>query len=156
MRETHQMMRIMFVVAASALTVTAALAQSDVLEQRTALMRAQGQAVYRDMGRMMKGDDPYDQAKVDAAFAKLKDTTSRFLGVFPADRKGGVDPKAEYFASDKVWDNRADFEARAAKFAEDVNELGPKAKSVEGFKEVYPELRKNCDGCHEIYRVKKS
>ncbi len=148
-------MRILLASAASVFVVSVALAQSSVLEQRTALMRTQAEAAYRNLRPMTEDKAPYDQAKVDAAFAKLKDTTSRFLSVFPVDQKGGIDPKANYFASDKVWDNRADFETRAAKFSKDVSELGPKVTSLASLKAVYPQLAKNCDGCHDVYRVKK-
>lgn len=149
------MMRAVIAATASMIAVTAVLAQSSVLEQRTALMKTQSEAAWRGLKPMVEGKAEYDQAKVDAAFAKLKDTTSRLMAVFPADQKGGVDPKANYFASDKVWDNRADFEARAAKFAKDVDEFAPKAKSLEALKAVYPGLDKNCTGCHDVYRVKK-
>jgi cytochrome c556 len=149
------MMRVLVAATASVFVVTAVLAQSSAIEQRTALMKKQSEAAWRGLKPMAEGKAEYDQAKVDEAFAKLKDTTSRFLTVFPADQKGGVDPKATYFASDKVWDNRADFEARAAKFAKDVAELAPKANSLDGLKAVYPQLDKNCQGCHDVYRVKK-
>ncbi len=149
------MMRTLLAAAASTFAVSVVLAQSSVLEQRTALMKTQSEAAWRGLKPMVEGKAEYDQAKVDGAFAKLKDTTSKFLTVFPADQKGGVDPKANYFASDKVWDNRADFEARAAKFAKDVAEFAPKAKSLEALKAIYPDLDKNCTGCHEVYRVRK-
>lgn len=150
------MMRIVFVIAASALTATAVLAQSDVLEQRTALMKAQGQCVYRDLSQMMKGDAPYNQAKVDECFAKLKETSAKIESVFPASSKGASDPKSEYLALDKVWDNKADFEARVAKLKKDLDESAPKANSEAGFKATYTTIREDCNGCHEAYRKKKS
>jgi cytochrome c556 len=154
--ENHHMVRIMLAVTASLFAVTAVLAQSDLVEQRTALMKGQGRYIYRDLARMMRGDDPYDQAKVDEAFAKLKDSSAKIESVFPASSKGRNDAKSDYITLDKLWDNKADFDARVAKLQKVLEQDAPKAKSQEGFKTVYPEVRKTCDDCHEAYRAKKS
>jgi cytochrome c556 len=149
------MMRTLLVAATSVLAVTAVLAQSNLAEQRTALMKAQGQCVYRDMARMAKGDDPYNQAKVDECFGKLKETTAKIESVFPDSSKGLNDPKSDYIVLDKLWDNKADFEARVAKLRKDVDEGAAKATSEAGFKAAYPALREGCSGCHDAYRKKK-
>src|SRR5258708_3990421 len=116
------MKRTVLAAAASVLAVTAVLAQSDLLEQRTALMKGQGQCVYRDLSRMAKGDDPYSQAKVDECFAKLKQSTAKIASVFPDSSKGANDPKSDYIVLDKLWDNKADFDARIAKLTKDLDE----------------------------------
>lgn len=148
-------MRTVVIAAASMLAVTAVLAQSDVFEQRTALMKTQGQCVYRDMGRMAKGDDPYNQAKVNECFAKLKETTAKIPSMFPASTKGANNPKSDYIVLDKMWDNKADFDARVAKLRKDVDEAAAKANNEAGFKATYTTVRDDCSGCHDTYRKKK-
>jgi len=148
------MMRAVIAATASMLAVTAVLAQSDVYEQRTALMKAQGQCVYRDMSKMMKGESPYDQAKVNECFAKLKETVPKIESVFPASSKA-PNPKSDYIILDKFWDSKADVDARVAKLKKDVDEGASKATSEAGFKAAYPAIQQGCSGCHNEYRKKK-
>ena len=149
------MKRAVIAATASMLAITAVLAQSDIFEQRTALMKAQGQCVYRDMNRMMKGEVAYDQARVDECFAKLKDSVTKIASVFP-DSSKGPNPKSEYIILDKFWDSKADIDARVTKLKKDVDEAAPKATSEAGFKAVFPAVLQDCSGCHNEYRKKKS
>ena len=66
---------------------------------------------------MAKGKKPYNQAAVDKALAELDDVAKRFPSLFPESIKG-LKPKGEYYASPKVWTERADFEAQLATFVE--------------------------------------
>ena len=65
---------------------------------------------------MTKGKRPYDQSAVDEALNELEMSPSVFPSLFP-DGVKGLKPKGEYFASTKVWTERADFDAHAARFA---------------------------------------
>ncbi len=149
------MMRAVIAATASMLAVTAVLAEPDIFEQRTALMKGQGQCVYRDMNRMMKGEEPYNQAKVDECFGKLKASVAKIASVFPASSKG-PNPKSDYIVLDKFWDSKADVDARIAKLQKDVGDAAPKATSEAGFKAVFPAVLQDCNGCHNEYRKKKS
>jgi cytochrome c556 len=154
-RENTMIIRTVLCIAALAISVNAAAAQSNPVEERAELMKAQGKYFYGRLLRdMVENKKPYDQVTVDEAFATLVETTKKLPSLFPETAKG-QSVKGDYFASPKVWENKADFDARFVQFAKDVIEISPKAKSSEGLKEAYPAIRKNCDECHEIYRVKK-
>ena len=102
---------------------------------------------------MAKGKKPYDQAAVDKALADLEDVAKRFPSLFPESIKG-LKPGGEYYASPKVWTERADFEAHAATFVKAIGEAKTKFKSADSLKAEYPALNGVCLGCHEKFRVK--
>jgi cytochrome c556 len=104
---------------------------------------------------MTKSKTPYDQSAVDAALNELEDVAKRFPSLFPDSIKG-LKPKGEYFASKKVWTERADFEAHAASFAKTVGEARPKIKDLDSLKATFPAINDVCKGCHEKFRVKNS
>src|ERR1700687_1005695 len=82
---------------------------------------------------MAKGKEPYDQAAVDGALAELEGVAKRFPALFPDSIKGRK-PKGDYFASSKVWTDRAGFEAHAASFAKAVGEANGKIKNLDTLK----------------------
>ncbi len=100
-----------------------------------------------------KGKKPYDQKAIDAALAGLEDVAKRFPALFPESIKG-LKPKGDYYASPKVWTERADFEDHAAKFAKTVGEAKGKIKDLDSLKATFPAINDACLGCHETYRVK--
>jgi len=104
---------------------------------------------------MSKGKKPYDQAAVNAALVGLEDVAKRFPSLFPESIKG-LKPKGDYYASDKVWTERAEFETRAAKFAQTVGDAKGKIKNLANLKEVFPGINDVCLGCHETFRIKNS
>ena len=63
------MTRTVLAMAAVAVGVTVALAQSDPVAQRKALMKSNGQNA-APVNRMVRGEEPFDAAKVNAAFAQ--------------------------------------------------------------------------------------
>jgi len=103
-----------------------------------------------DMARDKK---PYDQATVDKALAELDSVAKQFPSLFPESIKG-LKPKGEYYASPKVWTERADFEAHSATFVKAVGQAKAKIKDVNSLKAEFPELNKVCLGCHEKFRIK--
>ena len=106
--------------------------------------------VLSDMARDKK---PYDQSAVDKALAELDDVAKRFPSLFPESIKG-LKPKGEYYASPRVWAERADFEAHSATFVKAVAQAKAKIKDVDSLKAEFPDLNKVCAGCHEKFRVK--
>lgn len=148
------MMRILLAGAMLGLGATSLVAQSSPVRERALLMKEQGRAFYGTLNRMARGQDPYDQAKVDQAFAILAQTAPKLPALYASAK--GEDPDAGYFANAKVWDNKADFDARLAKLKKDIEENQPKAKSLDGLKAAVGAVGETCNGCHEIYRTKKS
>jgi cytochrome c556 len=102
---------------------------------------------------MVKGEKPYDQATVDAALAQFEDTVKKFPTLFPDSIKG-MKPEGDYYASAKVWEDRAGFDEHIASFSKAVSDAKGKITNLDTLKAVLPVIAKQCGGCHETYRVK--
>jgi cytochrome c556 len=127
--------------------VTAVVAQSDPIAARKALMKGNNDNA-NILVRMMRGDVPYDAAKVNAAFAQWAETTQKFPNLFPENSKTGGQTRA----TAKIWQTRGDFEAKNAAFAKAVADYRDNAKNVDELKVAVSAVGKTCDGCHEQYR----
>ena len=131
------MLRTVVAVAAIVIGVTAVVAQSDPIAARKALMKEVG-AQTKTGGGMVKGELPYDQAKAQ--------------GIYPENSKTGGDTAA----LPAIWANMADFKGRYEKFGAEAKAAQSTVKDLDSFKAAFPGLTKNCGGCHETYRAKKS
>ena len=80
------MKRIVLAVAMIAVGVTAVVAQSDPIAARKALMKANNDNA-RNLVRITRGEEPYDAAKVNAAFAQWAETAQKFGALFPDNSK---------------------------------------------------------------------
>jgi cytochrome c556 len=141
--------------AAAALAVVAAAstvwAQSDPIAARMALMKGNNDN-FRNISQMLKGQQPFDAAKVDAAFAQWAETAQKLPGLFPPDSKTGEKTRA----APAIWDHKQDFDAKAAAFAKVVAENRDKAKaSLEGLKAAAKPIGDACDNCHKDYRLSR-
>jgi cytochrome c556 len=145
------MNRTVLAVAAIAIGVTAVGAQSDPIAARKELMKGIG-AQTKTGGGMAKGEVPYDQTKAQAIFASYVDVAAKAPNLFPPTSKTGGDTAA----LPAIWENKADFEARFAKFSADAKQAQGSVKDLDTFKATFSAITKNCGGCHEMYRAKKS
>jgi len=101
---------------------------------------------------MMRGTTPYDASKVDPVFEQWADTAQKFPGLFPENSKTGQDTRA----APKIWQTKADFDAKSAEFGKAVAENRDKAKqSLDGLKAAVGAVGKTCDNCHEDYRLSR-
>jgi cytochrome c556 len=149
-REIHQMMRIVLAATALAFGMSTALAD-DPIAARRALMKENGkQAGYGT--KIMKGEEPFDLAKAKAIFAAYENAASKAPALFPDDSKTGHDTEA----LPAVWQHKDDFTARLKKLGEDSKAAETKVVDEASFKATFPAVQKNCGGCHETYRKKKS
>ena len=144
------MKRIVLAAAMIAAGVTAVVAQSDPIAARKALMKGNNDNA-RNLVRMTRGEQPYDAAKVNAAFAQWAETAQKLPGLFPDNSKTGGETKA----TPKVWQTRSDFEAKVAAFGKAVADNRDKAKNVDELKVALGTVGKTCDGCHEQYRARQ-
>jgi cytochrome c556 len=148
--ENAKMMRIMLAVAALAVGLSAAAAQ-DPIAARKALMKATG-AQSAQGAKFMRGEEPFDLAKAQAIFAQFEKTANEGKALWPDNTKTG----GETASLPAVWDKKADFEAKLVKFGADAKEASAKVKDADSFKAVFSDVTKNCGGCHESYRAKRS
>ena len=145
------MNRTVLAVVAIAIGVTAVAAQSDPIAARKELMKGIGGQT-KTGGGMAKGEVPYDQTKAQAIVASYVDAAAKAPGLFPPTSKTGGDTAA----LPAIWDNKADFEAKFTKFGADAKAAQASVKDLDSFKGAFGGVTKNCGGCHETYRAKKS
>jgi cytochrome c556 len=135
------------------LGATAVIAQ-DQLKDTQAIMKANGKNAGA-LSAMVKGEKPYDQATVDSALAQFDDTAKKLPKLFPASLKGQAF-EGDYQTSPKIWDDKAGFDEHIATFAKAVGDAKGKIKDVDSLKAELGLIGKQCGGCHETYRVKKT
>lgn len=150
------MIRTIFAIVALALGVSTVLAQTDVAAVRKELMKRNGQHAYGVLNRMVRGQMPYDQAKVDAAFVSLAEVAEKIPTLFPSGSYQGPVANDDYYAATKTFENKADIDAQVAKYLKEIAESRGTPKDLDSLKTVWPALmRNNCDSCHDVYRLKK-
>jgi cytochrome c556 len=136
-----------------AVGLVAALAQSDPIAQRKELMTLNGKGFFGDITRMVRGQAPYDQAKVNAAFDQIVLSAKTFPSLFPDNAKPGAKtstpPEDKYSASPKVWENKP---AKNKNLV--VTSVRGNVKDLDSLKTAYDQVGKACDACHETYRLR--
>ena len=125
--------------------VTALLAQSDQITDRQALMKSNAKNA-KSVTQMVKGESPFDAAAAKAAFDTWHENAKKIPTLFtappPADAKSRALPK--------IWENKADFEAKAAALAKAASE--GKTGTLDELKASFPNVQKACGDCHDNYR----
>jgi cytochrome c556 len=152
--ENWSMIRTIVVVGTLLLGIGAVAAQQDVVKQAQTLMKGNGKNAGA-LGAIIKGDKPYDQATVDAALAQFDETAKKLPTLFPESTKG-LKPEGDYSTSPKVWENKADFDAKIVNFAKAVTDAKGKIKDADTLKAQLGAIGKTCGGCHETYRLKNT
>jgi len=137
------------VFAVIAFGVTVVLAQSDPVKLREDLMKENNEHA-KVLVQMIKDQRPFDPKAVEAAFNQWADTARQIPNLFPENAKTGGDNRA----SPKIWENKADFNAKIAAFAKVVADNRAKAiSSLDGLKVALSAVGKSCGDCHEDYRL---
>ena len=147
------MIRTVVVAGALLLGAGAVMAQQDVAVKQDNLMRAQGKSMYGVILKMTKGDIPYEQKAVDAAIAQLEQSVPTIPKVFETNPKEDV-VNANYGSSQKIWQNKADFDAKAPPVAKAIADVKGKITDVASLKVAYDQIQAKCADCHETYRLK--
>jgi cytochrome c556 len=148
------MIRTVVIAATLLLGVGAVMAQQDQVKTTQTVMKGNGKNAGA-LVAMIKGEKPYDQATVDAALAQFDDTVKKLPTLFPASLK---DAKfdGDYSPSSKIWEDKAGFDEHIASFAKTLGDAKGKIKDLDALKAELPVIGKQCGGCHETYRIKKS
>jgi cytochrome c556 len=140
-------------IGAVVLAVSAVMAQQDVAKQQDDLMRTTiGRPFYGVLLKMSRGQIPYDQAAVEGALADLEKVVPTIPATFQPNPKMDL-PGADYVASPKVWENKADFDSKVPAVVKQITELKGKIKDVDSLKVAWKEINDKCDGCHDTYRI---
>lgn len=146
------MKRLVLAAAALAIGTFAVTAQgSDPIAARKEAMKAVGQQT--GLGaRMARGQAPFDLAQARAIFASYEQASAAYGNLFPEGSQTGGDTAA----LPAIWSNRADFNARIAKWGADARTEGAKVADLATFQAAFGEVTKNCGGCHETYRARRN
>ena len=145
------MKRLMTLVIVLACGVTAVLADTDPIAERRALMKHDGEAA-KKLFDMSKGKIPFDLSTVKESLATLNEGATKSAALFPDNSKTGGGTAA----LPAIWENKADFNARFAKFVKDVQAAQAGIVDEATFKKFAPTVFENCGGCHELYKAKSS
>ncbi len=147
------MMRSVVVLGTLLLGIGAAMAQQEIAVQQDNLMRGQAKSLYTVILKMVKGEIPYNQASVDAAIRDLEESVRKIPTVFTTNPKEDV-VNSTYGASQKVWQNKADFDSKVPPVAKALADVKGKIKNVASLKVAYDSINAKCTDCHETYRLK--
>jgi cytochrome c556 len=148
------MKRSILVAGALLLSLGSVMAEPDQVKDTQAMMKGNGKNAGA-LSAMIKGEKPYDQATVDAALAQFDDTAKKLPTLFPASVKGKPF-EGDYSPSAKIWEDGAGFKEHIASFAKAVSDAKGKIKDVDSLKVELGVIGKQCGGCHETYRIKKT
>jgi cytochrome c556 len=147
------MMRTVVVVGTLLLGIGAVMAQQEIAVQQDNLMRGQAKSLYTVMLKMVKGEIPYNQASVDTAIRDLEQSVPKIPTVFATNPKEDV-VNATYGSSQKIWQNKADFDSKVPPVAKALADVKGKIKDVASLKVAYDSINAKCTDCHETYRLK--
>jgi cytochrome c556 len=141
--------RTVLAVSAIALSIASVSAQQDPIAARKALMKANGQQAQIG-GKMAKGEEPFSLEKAKTIFATYQKVATAHT-LWPATSKTG-----DTASLPVVWENKADFDAKLTKMANEAKAAEAAVKDLDSFKAQFTEVQKNCGGCHQTYRKRQS
>ena len=147
------MMRTVVVAGALLLSVGAVMADQELAVKQDNLMRAQGKSMYGVISKTVKGEIPYDQKAIDSAIAQLEQSVPTIATAFATNPKEDV-VDATYGASQKIWQNKADFDSKIPPVSKTIADVKGTVKDAASLKVAYDAIQEKCTGCHETYRVK--
>jgi cytochrome c556 len=131
----------------------AVMAQQDIAVKQDNLMRAQGKSMYGVISKTVKGEIPYDQKAIDSAIAQLEESVPTIANVFATNPKEDV-VDSSYGSSQKIWQNKADFDSKIPPVTKAIADVKGKVKDKASLKVAYDSIQAKCTDCHETYRVK--
>jgi cytochrome c556 len=131
------------------LGVGAVTAQDSPQSKREQMMKQIGGSVGA-LGAIAKGDKPYDAAVVKTSLTTISTNIKAFPDQFPPGSEGNSE------AAPAIWQNNADFRAKAAKLGSDADTLLASLPADQaGVQKAVQTLGADCSSCHQTYRLKK-
>jgi cytochrome c556 len=147
------MKRIVVAMGTLLLATGVVVAQQEVAVQQQNQMKAQGKSMYGVLLKMVKGETPYDQAAVNTALNELEASVGKIPTVFATNPKEDV-VNANFGSSQKIWQNKADFDAKVPPVTKTIAEVKGTVKDAASLKVAFDAIQAKCTDCHETYRVK--
>lgn len=145
------MLRFVTAAALALITLSSASAQNlDAIKARKDTLKGMGKATEAP-GAMLKGEAPFDLAKVKAALAAYQDGAAKLPELFPDNSKTG----GETEALPVIWEKKQDVVDRYKKLAADAAAASVKITDEFSFQEEFPKVVGNCSACHKVYRKPK-
>jgi cytochrome c556 len=126
----------------------AAYAQSNAISERKDVFKGFGGAL-RPVGPMMRGEAPFELAKVQDALKTIAEGAPKVAKLFPAD-SGTGDTKA----LPVIWTDNAKFMGLFARLEADAKAAQAAIKDEASFKAEMPKVLGNCGVCHNDFRAK--
>lgn len=134
-------------VAALVLVAGGAMAQGDIITQRQTILKTFG-AGSREPGAMLRGEAPFDAAKVKAFLALLKTEAPKLATMFPDGSFTG-----QTKAQPLIAQERANFTGIWTKLAADAAAAETAITNEATLKTELPKVLANCGACHRPYRA---
>ncbi|WP_024510499.1 cytochrome c [Bradyrhizobium sp. ARR65] len=147
------MKRTVVVAGALLLGISAVMADQKLAVEQDNLMRSQGKSMYVIMGKMVKGETPYDQKAVDDALTQLESDVKKIATTFANNPKEDV-VDAKFGSSQKIWQNKTDFDSKIPPVQKAIADVKGKVNSLDDLKVAFKSINDRCTDCHETYRVK--
>ena len=126
------------------------VAKGPISEARTTAFKSM-MPNFSSMGKMVKGDEPYEVEKFKAAAATFAEESKKPFEHFQKDEQGDGDTLPV------TWEKPDEFKAAEERFHAAVAELNAKAQggNLEEIKAAYGEVGANCKSCHDVFRRPK-
>lgn len=103
------------------------------------------------MGKMVKGEEAFDEAKFRTAAASFKEHAKKPFDFFDSDPQGNGD------ALPAVWEKPEAFAEAQEQFLKAVENLNTAAQTakLDALKTAYGEVGASCKSCHDSFRRPK-
>ena len=142
-----------FLLAACGIALATSAALAGPIEERQALMKANGKAL-GSIAPIVKGEKDFDAALVMDALTRLAEDAQKMdpAVLWPVGSETGGDTTS----APAIWEEPAAFQAAIDKFQADTAAAVQAAPAdVEALKVQFGAIASNCGGCHEKFRIKK-
>jgi cytochrome c556 len=143
------MLRVVAGAALLTLGASVVLAQNTaVIKERKDLMKANAEATKAPTA-MMKGEAPFDLAKVKSSLKTFQTTSTKLKTLWPADSKTGGETRA----LPAIWTNVKEYLDWFDGFANDAKAAETSIKDEASFKSEWPKVVNYCGSCHKDFRA---
>jgi len=131
------------------LGASAVLAQSaGVIKERQDIMKANAEAT-KAPGAMMKGEAPFDLAKVQASLKTFQEAAPKLKTMWPENSQTGGNTRA----LPAIWKDMKGYLDWFDGFANDAKAAATSIKDEASFKTEWPKVVGYCGGCHKDFRA---